>query len=141
MEDTEEWNFQNVRRARCAFAEQVARGASDGSGDFDGALQSTFGESTRAFGEEKEEEHFDANESEEDGRLETISERAAASNQQNRERKRNEKEDERRMERIRMMSSSAASSTNGGRGGKVDLTAAYGRREFTGRKQTLPSTR
>ena len=55
--------------------------------------------------------------------------------EQNRERKRNEKEDERRMERIRMMSSSAASSTNGGRGGKVDVTAAYGRRELYAREK------
>ena len=71
--------------------------------------------------------------------------------EQNRERKREEKEEERRMERIRMMSStSAASSTSGGgggynallkhremdrNGGKVDPTAAYGRRESFAREQ------
>lgn len=54
--------------------------------------------------------------------------------EQNRERKREEKEEERRLERIRMMSStSAASSTSGG--GKVDPTAAYGRRESFAREQ------
>jgi len=69
--------------------------------------------------------------------------------EQNRERKREEKEEERRMERM-MSSTSAASSTSGGgggynvllkhremdrNGGKVDPTAAYGRRESFAREQ------
>ena len=90
----------------------------------------------RAFGEEKEEEHFDANESEKKmDKSKQYQRELLLQIQQNRERKRNEKEDERRMERIRMMSSSAASSTNGGRGGKVDVTAAYGRRELYAREK------
>ena len=90
----------------------------------------------RAFGEEKEEEHFDANESEKKmDKSKQYQKELLLQIEQNRERKRNEKEDERRMERIRMMSSSAASSTNGGRGGKVDVTAAYGRRELYAREK------
>lgn len=90
----------------------------------------------RAFGEEKEEEHFDANESEKKmDKSKQYQRELLLQIEQNRERKRNEKEDERRMERIRMMSSSAASSTNGGRGGKVDVTAAYGRRELYAREK------
>ena len=60
--------------------------------------------------------------------------------EQNRERKREEKEKERRMERL-MSSTSAASSTSGGAremnksDGKVDPTAAYGRRESFAREQ------
>ena len=69
--------------------------------------------------------------------------------EQNRERKREEKEEERRMERM-MSSTSAASSTSSGgggynvllkhremdrNGGKVDPTAAYGRRESFAREQ------
>ena len=91
----------------------------------------------RAIGEEKEEEHFDANESEKKkmDKSKQYQRDLLLQIEQNRERKRNEKEDERRMERIRMMSSSAASSTNGGRGGKVDVTAAYGRRELYAREK------
>ena len=90
----------------------------------------------RAFGEEKEEEHFDANESEKKmDKSKQYQKELLLQIEQNRERKRNEKEDERRMERIRMMSSSAASSTNGSRGGKVDVTAAYGRRELYAREK------
>jgi len=102
------------------------------------ALYSPLSESHRAIGEEKEEEeHFDANESEKKkmDKSKQYQRDLLLQIEQNRERKRNEKEDERRMERIRMMSSSAASSPNGGRGGKVDVTAAYGRRELYAREK------
>jgi len=102
------------------------------------ALYSPLSESHRAIGEEKEEEeHFDANESEKKkmDKSKQYQRDLLLQIEQNRERKRNEKEDERRMERIRMMSSSAASSSNGGRGGEVDVTAAYGRRELYAREK------
>ncbi len=100
------------------------------------ALYSPLSENHRAFGEEKEEEHFDANKSgKKMDKSKQYQRELLLQIEQNRERKRNEKEDERRMERIRMMSSSAASSTNGGRGGKVDVTAAYGRRELYAREK------
>ena len=101
------------------------------------ALYSPLSENHRAIGEEKEEEHFDANESEKKkmDKSKQYQRDLLLQIEQNRERKRNEKEDERRMERIRMMSSSAASSSNGGRGGEVDVTAAYGRRELYAREK------
>ena len=99
------------------------------------ALYSPLSENHRAIGEEKEEEYFDANAEKKMDKSKQYQRDLLLQIEQNRERKRNEKEDERRMERIRMMSSSAASSTNGGRGGKVDVTAAYGRRELYAREK------